>query len=154
MCLNSLDIPFVESVGMNWRPSTLRTEVTFSSLADPPVPLLLSHILVRRHLEETAWISCSSLYDPKLVLCSGLYSETCTRTWNMDASPGRRAWETLQKSYSAPPQVAPEGERKSDKGLHGEELDITLGCHQVYPWCISNPPWWWNREGRISHLCQ
>ena len=104
----------------------------------------------KRHLG----FSCSSLYNPKLLLCSGLYSGMCTHTWNMDASPRRRAWETLQESYSAPPQVASEEKRKSDKGLHGEELDISLGCHQVYPWCISTPLWWWNQKGRISHLCQ
>ena len=22
------------------------------------------------------------------------------------------------------------------------ELEINLGCHQVYPWCISTPPQW------------
>ena len=127
-------------------PSKLRTDITFSSLADPPVSLFLSHILVWQHSKETSWISCSSLYNPKLLLCSGLYSGMCTHTWNMDASPRRRAWETLQESYSAPPQVASEEKRKSDKGLHGEELDISLGCHQVYPWCISTPFQW---EGQV-----
>ena len=40
----------------------------------------------------------------------------------------------ILKSYTAPPQVASEKkEQKSDKGLNGEELDINLGCHQVYP---------------------
>ena len=57
----------------------------------------------------------------------------CTGTWNMDASPRKLAWETSQESYSAPPQVASEEEGKPDKGLNGEELDISLGCHQVYP---------------------
>ena len=28
---------------------------------------------------------------------------------------------------------------KSDKGLGGKELEINMGCHQVYPW-TSPPP--------------
>ena len=43
---------------------------------------------------------------------------------------------------SALPQVTSEEEQKSGKGFNGEELDINLGCHQVYPWHISTPPWW------------
>ena len=52
------------------------------------------------------------------------------------------AWETFQESYSVRPWVASEERRKSDKGLNGEELDIGLGCHQVYPWGISTTPRW------------
>ena len=52
------------------------------------------------------------------------------------------AWETFQERYSAPPWVASEEKWKSDKGLNGEELDISLGCHQVYSWCIFRPPRW------------
>ena len=64
------------------------------------------------------------------------------------------AWETLLESYSAPPWVASEEEQKSVKGLNGEELDISLRFHQVYPWCISTPPRWWNWEVQVRHLCQ
>ena len=46
------------------------------------------------------------------------------------------AWETFQESYSAPPQVASEEKGKSNRGLGGKELEIHLGCHQVYPWCL------------------
>ena len=31
---------------------------------------------------------------------------------------------------------------KSKKGRGGMELEVNLGCHQVYPWCISTLPWW------------
>ena len=41
------------------------------------------------------------------------------------------AWETFPESYSAPPWVASEEEQKSVKGLNGEELDISLRCHQA-----------------------
>ena len=28
------------------------------------------------------------------------------------------------------------------QGFNSEELDVSQGCHQVYPWCISTPSWW------------
>ena len=31
---------------------------------------------------------------------------------------------------------------KSNQGFNGEDLDINLGCLQVYPWCISTTPGW------------
>ena len=31
---------------------------------------------------------------------------------------------------------------RGKQGFKGEELDITQGCHQVYPWCISTPSQW------------
>ena len=31
---------------------------------------------------------------------------------------------------------------RGSKGFNGEELDISLGCHQIYPWFISTPPQW------------
>ena len=73
------------------------------------------------------------LFITQSFYCGQDYSGMCTGTWNMDASPRKLAWETSQESYSAPPQVASEEEGKPDKGLNGEELDISLGCHQVYP---------------------
>ena len=36
---------------------------------------------------------------------------------------------------------------KSNQGFNGEDLDINLGCHQVYPWCISTTPGWQNEGG-------
>ena len=55
---------------------------------------------------------------------------------------GVLAWETFQESYSAPPQVASEEKGTSNKGLGGKELEINLGCHQVYPWYVSTPSQW------------
>ena len=31
---------------------------------------------------------------------------------------------------------------RSKQGFNGEELDNSLGCHQVYPWCISTLTQW------------
>ena len=31
---------------------------------------------------------------------------------------------------------------RGKQGFNGEELLISLGCHQVYPWHISTPPLW------------
>ena len=55
---------------------------------------------------------------------------------------GVLAWDTFLESYSVPPQEVSEERGKSKKGLGGMELEINLGCHQVYPWCISTPPQW------------
>ena len=31
---------------------------------------------------------------------------------------------------------------RGKQGFNGEELDVSLRCHQVYPWCIPTPaPW-------------
>ena len=56
------------------------------------------------------------------------------------------AWETFQESYSAPPQVASEEKGTSNKGLGGKELEINLGCHQVYPG--ASPPHLGDRTGK------
>lgn len=48
----------------------------------------------------------------------------------------------ILEGYSVAPQVASKGEQKSDKGFNGEELDISLVWHKVYPWCISTLPQW------------
>ena len=31
---------------------------------------------------------------------------------------------------------------RGKQGFNGEELDISQGCLQVYPLCISTPPQW------------
>ena len=66
----------------------------------------------------------------------------CPDTHDMDASPTGTSLGSIQKGYSVALWVASEEEQKSDKGLNGEELDISLGCHQVYPCFISTLPWW------------
>ena len=66
----------------------------------------------------------------------------CTDTQKMGVSPSGLSLGDILEGYSALPQVTSEEEQKSGKGFNGEELDINLGCHQVYPWCISTPPRW------------
>ena len=63
------------------------------------------------------------------------------------------AWETFRESYTASPQVVSVEKGKSNKGLGGMELEINLGCHQVYSWCISTLPRWQNLEGWVWCLC-
>ena len=41
---------------------------------------------------------------------------------------------------------------RGKQGFNGEELDVSLGCHQVYPWCISNLSRWYNQDGRVCCL--
>ena len=48
----------------------------------------------------------------------------------------------IPEGYSVALWVASEEEQKSYKGFNGEELNINLGCHQVYPWCFSTLPQW------------
>ena len=60
----------------------------------------------------------------------------------MDVFSGSLSLGGILEGYSVAPQVASEEEQKSDKRFNGEELDINLICHQVYPWCISTLPWW------------
>ena len=88
--------------------------------------------------EGMSWVFCSPLYDLPLLLLSGM----CTGTQKMDTSPSSPSLGVILEGYSAVLQVASEEEQKSDKGLDGEELDITLGCHRVYHWCISTLPCW------------
>ena len=63
-------------------------------------------------------------------------------TRNMDTSPRSPTFGNIPANYSAPPQVASEEMGKPNTGVGGKELDMNLGCRQVYPWCISMPPQW------------
>ena len=60
----------------------------------------------------------------------------------MNLSSSHLSLGGILEGYSVAPWVTSEEEQKSGKGLNGEQLDINLGCHQVYPWHISTPPWW------------
>ena len=81
--------------------------------------------------------------DSPLLLQSGLYSGMCLGTWNTDAFPRSPSLGNIPQGYPAPPWVASEEKgQKPDKVLNGEELDINLGRHQLYPWCISTRPQW------------
>ena len=77
-------------------PSSLRTKITFSSLANPPPPLLLSRILAWWHSEGTSW-----LFIPLWLTISTVVRivlRNCTGTRNMDASPVVLVWETFWKT--------------------------------------------------------
>ena len=53
---------------------------------------------------------------------------------------GVLAWETFWESYSPPPREASEEKGKSNQGPG--VMELSLGCHQVYPGGISTQPWW------------
>ena len=52
-------------------------------------------------------------------------------TWKTDAFPSSTSLGNFLGNYSG----------KLSKGCGGMELEINLGCHQVYSWYISIPPW-------------
>ena len=56
----------------------------------------------------------------------------------MNVSPSSPSLGGILEGYS---DCTPGGIRDK-QGFNGEELDITLGCHQVYPWCISTLSGW------------
>ena len=56
----------------------------------------------------------------------------------MNISPSGLRLGGIPEGYS---DSSPGGIR-GKQGFNGEELDISLECHQVYPWCISTPPQW------------
>ena len=60
----------------------------------------------------------------------------------MDASPSSLSLGNILESYSAPTWVSSEEEGKLNRGRGGKDLKINLGCHQVYPCCISTLPQW------------
>ena len=105
---------------------SLRTKITFSSVADPLPPLLLSQMLAWWHSEGTSWVFCSSLYNSPLLLQS-----VCTGICKTDGSSGSPGLGNILGNYSAPPRVASEKKDKLNKGRGGMELEINLGCHQV-----------------------
>ena len=55
------------------------------------------------------------------------------------------AWEAFQKGYSD----CTLGGIRGKQGFNGEELDISLGCHHVCPWCI--PPHLGSRTRRDEY---
>ena len=61
--------------------------------------------------------------------------------------------EDILEDYSALPRLALQKKGKSSQGVNGEELDINLGCHQVYPWCITTPPQWYHEGGCYWDTC-
>ena len=73
-----------------------------------------------------------SLYNSLFLLQLGLYSGKFTGMHKTDASPRSPSLGNILENYSAPPRVASEENGKSNKGLGGKELEISLRCHQVY----------------------
>ena len=72
------------------------------------------------------------------LLWSGIYSGSCTGTQLTNVSPSSLSLEGFLEGYSDFTLGGIRGKR----GFNGEELDISLGCYQVYPWCISTPSRW------------
>ena len=70
-----------------------------------------------------------------VLLWSGIYSGLYTGTQVMNVSLSGLSLGGIPESYS---DCTPGGIRNK-QGFNGEELDISLGCHQVYPWCITTP---------------
>lgn len=76
--------------------------------------------------------------------------------WHMEdrCFPSSLSMGGIPEGYSPSLRVTPEEEQKSSQGCNGEELDITLGCHHVYPWCISTQPQWVVEQGGTNRcLC-
>ena len=89
-----------------------------------------------------AWKERLSFMFIPVLLWSGIYSGSCTSTQVMNVSPSGLRLGGILEGYS---DSTPGGIR-GKQGFNGEELDISLGCHQVYPWCISTPFQW---EGQV-----
>ena len=73
-------------------------------------------------------VLCLALYDLLVLLWSGMYSGLCIGTQETNVSLSALAWEAFWKATLIAPRVAAE----KSKSFNGEELDIRLGCHQVY----------------------
>ena len=95
-----------------------------------------------------AWKEHLSFIFILVLLWSGIYSGLCTGTQVMKGAPSGLSLGGIPEGYSD----CTLGGIRGKQGFNGEELDISLGCHQVYPWCISALPRWWNREGRVQWL--
>ena len=58
--------------------------------------------------------------------------------------PAALAWEAFWKVTLLAPQVA-----TGKQGFNGEELDVSQGCYQVYPWRSSTASWWQSQGERV-----
>ena len=83
-----------------------------------------------------AWKKHLSFMFISVLLWSGVYSGSCTGTQVMNVSPSGLSLGGIPEGYS---DRTLDGIR-GNQGFNGEELDISQGCHQVYPWCISIHP--------------
>ena len=64
-----------------------------------------------------------------VLLWSGIYSGWCTHTQVTNVSPSGLSWGGILECYSD----CTLGGIRGKQGFNGEELGISLGCHQVYP---------------------
>ena len=146
-CPNSLDTVSVESVGMNWKdwPENLEDKNHFF--------LTAQHFTI---CFTIAYTGAVTLGRNTLVLClyrcltvvRNIPPGSRTGTRETSVSPRGLNLGAILEGYS---DCTPGGIR-GKQGFNGEELDTSLGCHQVYLWCISTPPQWENREGQLRSL--
>ena len=87
-----------------------------------------------------AWKGHFSFMFVSVLLWSGIYSGSCTGTQVTNVSPSSLSLGGILEGYSD----CTLGGIRGKQGFNGE--DISLGCHQVYPWCISTPFQW---EGQV-----
>ena len=84
------------------------------------------------------WKEHLSFMFVSVLLWSGIYSGLCTGTQVTNVPPSGLSLGGIPESYSD----CTSGSIRGNQGFNGEELDISLGCHQVYPWGISTAPRW------------
>ena len=84
------------------------------------------------------WKEHLSFMFVMVLLWSGIYSGLCPGTQVMNVSPSGLSLGSIAEGYS---DCTPGGIR-GKQGFNGKELDTSLRCYQVYPWCISTLPWW------------
>ena len=85
-----------------------------------------------------AWKERLSFMFIPVLLWSGIYSGSCTSTQVMNISPSGLRLGGIPEGYS---DSSPGGIR-GKQGFNGEDLDVSQGYHQVYPWCIPTLSWW------------
>ena len=122
---------------INWKdwPSSLRTKLTFSLLANPFAITYTGMVTTQKgHLG-----CCLSLYDSPFLLWSELYSGMFTGTCSVGASPSSPSLGGIPKSCSVPSQVASGEKGKSNKGLGGMELS-QFGIPSGLPLVHLHPP--------------
>ena len=78
------------------------------------------------------WKEHLSIMLVSVLLWSGIYSGSCTGSQVMNVSPSGLSLGSILEGYS---DCTPGGIR-GKQNFNGEELDVSQGCHQVYPWCI------------------
>ena len=99
----------------------------------PPPPLVNQRRLL--YWCGDAWKEHLSLKFVQVLLQSGIYSGSCTDTQVTNVSPGGLSLGGIPEGYS-------DCILRGIRGKWGEELDVSQGCHQVYPWCIPTPSRW------------